>query len=140
MGYIFLIAIMLALSIGASQKGCGIKCFSFSCRYNRSGKCGRKEITVYDNTVKGLCLHHTESMKERILDPMQEKRMITSAGDSEFGKKMIDKIMKMQEEKLLKDPDTFDKWMNNVEAMELLIEKLSKTKNNEEFLNSMNQK
>jgi transcription termination factor Rho len=28
--------------------------------------------------------------------------------------------------------------LNNVEAMELLIEKLSKTKNNEEFLNSMN--
>jgi transcription termination factor Rho len=29
--------------------------------------------------------------------------------------------------------------LNNVEAMELLIEKLSKTKNNDEFLNSMNQ-
>ena len=29
--------------------------------------------------------------------------------------------------------------LNNIEAMELLIEKLSKTKNNEEFLNSMNQ-
>jgi len=29
--------------------------------------------------------------------------------------------------------------LNNVEAMELLIEKLSKTKNNTEFLNSMNQ-
>jgi transcription termination factor Rho len=30
--------------------------------------------------------------------------------------------------------------LSNVEAMELLIEKLAKTKNNEEFLNSMNQK
>jgi transcription termination factor Rho len=29
--------------------------------------------------------------------------------------------------------------LNNVEAMELLIEKLLKTKNNEEFLNTMNQ-
>ncbi|OGX15442.1 MAG: transcription termination factor Rho [Omnitrophica WOR_2 bacterium RBG_13_41_10] len=29
--------------------------------------------------------------------------------------------------------------LNNVEAMELLIEKLAKTKNNEDFLNSMNQ-
>ena len=29
--------------------------------------------------------------------------------------------------------------LNNVEAMELLIEKLAKTKNNDEFLNSMNQ-
>jgi transcription termination factor Rho len=29
--------------------------------------------------------------------------------------------------------------LSNVEAMELLIEKLGKTKNNDEFLNSMNQ-
>ena len=52
-------------------------------------------------------------------------------------------------EELLVKPDVLQKtWilrkvlneLNNVEAMELLIEKLSKTKNNEEFLNSMNQK
>ncbi len=35
-------------------------------------------------------------------------------GDSEFGKKMIDKIMRLQEEKLLKDPDAFAKWMGKV--------------------------
>jgi len=52
-------------------------------------------------------------------------------------------------EELLVKPDVLQKtWilrkvlneLNNVEAMELLIEKLGKTKNNEEFLNSMNQK
>ncbi|MDD2928010.1 MAG: transcription termination factor Rho [Candidatus Omnitrophica bacterium] len=51
-------------------------------------------------------------------------------------------------EELLVKPDVLQKtWilrkvlneLNNVEAMELLIEKLGKTKNNEEFLNSMNQ-
>jgi len=51
-------------------------------------------------------------------------------------------------EELLVKPDVLQKtWilrkvlneLNNVEAMELLIEKLSKTKNNEDFLNSMNQ-
>ncbi len=51
-------------------------------------------------------------------------------------------------EELLVKPDQLQKaWilrkvlneLNNVEAMELLIGKLSKTKNNEEFLNSMNQ-
>jgi len=51
-------------------------------------------------------------------------------------------------EELLLKPDWLQKvWilrkvlneLNNVEAMELLIEKLGKTKNNEEFLNSMNQ-
>lgn len=51
------------------------------------------------------------------------------------------------EELLLKSEELSRVWilrkvlneLNNVEAMELLIEKLSKTKNNEEFLNSMNQ-
>ena len=51
-------------------------------------------------------------------------------------------------EELLLSPDELSKvWilrkvlneLNNVEAMELLIEKLAKTKNNKEFLNSMNQ-
>ncbi len=51
-------------------------------------------------------------------------------------------------EELLVKPDHLQKaWilrkvlneLNNVEAMELLIDKLGKTKNNEEFLNSMNQ-
>jgi transcription termination factor Rho len=51
-------------------------------------------------------------------------------------------------EELLTKPEVLQKtWilrkvlneLSNVEAMELLIEKLSKTKNNEEFLNSMNQ-
>ena len=51
-------------------------------------------------------------------------------------------------EELLVKPDVLQKtWilrkvlneLNNVEAMELLVGKLSKTKNNEEFLNSMNQ-
>ena len=52
-------------------------------------------------------------------------------------------------EELLVKPDVLGKtWilrkvlneLNNVEAMELLIEKLGKTKTNEEFLNGMNQK
>ena len=50
------------------------------------------------------------------------------------------------EELLMKDSELTKVWilrkvlneLNNVEAMELLIEKLAKTKNNEEFLNSMN--
>jgi transcription termination factor Rho len=50
------------------------------------------------------------------------------------------------EELLMKDTELSKVWilrkvlneLNNVEAMELLIEKLAKTKSNEEFLNSMN--
>lgn len=51
------------------------------------------------------------------------------------------------EELLLKPEELQKVWilrkvlneLSNVEAMELLIEKLVKTKNNDEFLNSMNQ-
>ena len=116
--FIICVIIFVVIAMSLTSSGGGrppvIMCNSVSCSHNRLCRCTRKEIAIYDNTVKGLCLDHTESMKERILDPMQEKRMIKSSGDSEFGKKMIDKIMKAQEEKLLKDPDTFDKWMNKV--------------------------
>lgn len=108
MGYIFFMGIILAMSIGASQKGCGIKCFSSSCLYNRGGKCARQGISVYDNTVKGLCLYHTENMKQRVLDPMQGKQMIEVGKVNE---EAIGRIIQEEEEKLLKDPDAFAKWM-----------------------------
>ena len=108
----FILLVIVLCSIVSAGQGKIIVCNSISCKYNRLCRCARKEIAVYDNTVKGLCLHHTESMKERILDPMQGKRMIENS--SEFSSEMIDKIMKAQEEKLLKDPDAFAKWMGKV--------------------------
>ena len=116
-GVIFLMIAMSLMSSGTGNPPV-IACNSVSCRHNKLCRCTRKNIAVYDNTVKGLCLNHTESMKERILDPMQGtmqgKQMIESSGDSEFGAEMIEKIMKLQEEKLLKDPDTFAAWMDKV--------------------------
>ena len=112
---IICVVIFLVIAMSLASSGGGrppvIMCNSVSCSHNKLCRCTRKEIAVYDNTVKGLCAHHTESMKERILDPMQEKRITKS---DEFGSEMIEKIMKAQEEKILKDPDTFDKWMNKV--------------------------
>ena len=106
-----LLLFMVIVSLLEHHKSSVIVCNSISCTWNKLCRCTRRGISIYDNTVKGLCLYHTESMQERILDPMQEERIIESGGDSEFGKKMIDKIMKMQEEKLLKDPDAFARWM-----------------------------
>ena len=113
MGYIFLIAIIGALFLGASQKGCGIKCFSFRCRYNKSGKCERQEITVYDNTIKGLCLNHTDSMDDRVIEPLlnsgwsygskREIRIVSGGSKKKNGA--------MTDEKLLKNPAAFSKWM-----------------------------
>ena len=107
-----LLLFIIIVSLLDHHKSSVIVCNSTSCAWNKLCRCTRREISVYDNTVKGLCLQHTEGIKERILDPMQEKRIIESDGDSEFGKKVIDKIMKMQEEKLLKDPDAFARWMD----------------------------
>ena len=110
---IICVVIFLVIAMSLASSGGGrppvIMCNSVSCSHNRLCRCTRKEIAVYDNTVKGLCAHHTESMKKRILDPIQEKRIIESS--DEFGSEMTDKIMKAREETLFKDPDAFAKWM-----------------------------
>ena len=112
MAYFILFTVMAVLSIGASDRGCGIKCFSFSCGHNKGGRCSRKEAAVYDNTVTGLCLHHTKNMKQRILDPMQGNCIIENNGG--FSSEMMDKAMKAQEERILKDPNAFAKWMGRL--------------------------
>ena len=68
---VFLFIIIMCMVIGANSSGCGIKCYSYSCRHNKGGKCRRKEIVVYDNTVTGLCLNHTDNMNNRVIKPME---------------------------------------------------------------------
>lgn len=109
---IIILGLMLVLIFSYLNQFCCIKCFSFSCKYNKDGRCIRKNITIYDNTVKGLCLFHTENMTRRILEPMKKIRMV------ERGKgnpQMIEKIMKAQDEiedpELLKNPEAFADWM-----------------------------
>ena len=108
-GFLTLIFILCSFALMGQSKSSVVMCNSTSCTWNKLCRCTKKEISVYDNTVKGLCLNHTESMKERILDPMREKRIIET--NSGFGTEMIDKAMKLQEEKLLEDPKAFAKWM-----------------------------
>ncbi len=52
-----------------------VRCRSFTCTHNTQGKCRKGVISVYDNTVKGLCYDHTQDMRERILEPMVKKGM-----------------------------------------------------------------
>lgn len=106
-----LLVIVTLASRGEMGRSTVVMCNSCACKWNKLCRCTKGKIAVYDNTVKGLCLNHTEDMKERILDPMREKRMIESSCNSKFGTEMMDKIMRLQEEKLLKDPDAFAKWM-----------------------------
>ena len=113
MAYLILFTVITALSIGASQRGCGIKCFSFSCRHNKGGRCSRKEIAVYDNTVEGLCLSHTSNMKDRVLEPMRETRLLERYEHETYV--VADALKKTQEdmkdEELLKNPNAFARWM-----------------------------
>ena len=107
---VFLFIIIMCMVIGAnSSSGCGIKCFSFTCQHNRGGKCRRKNIVVYDNVIKGLCLNHTDNMNKRIIEPMKnagfhEEHCVTV----KFSAKAQEEI---KDEVLLKNPKYFSAWM-----------------------------
>ena len=105
---LLLVVVVSLLESAEQHKSSVVVCNSISCTWNKLCRCTRRAIAIYDNTVKGLCLYHTEDIKERIFDPMREKRMIES---SEFSSEMMDKIMKAQEDKLLKDPNAFAGWL-----------------------------
>ena len=83
-----------------------IMCGSFSCIYNRRARCIRKEISIYNNIVTGLCLDHSETMSKRIIEPMNKVKVVER---SEPNPQMITKIMKAQEDKrdfeLLNNPN-----------------------------------
>jgi len=89
-------AVFVSVLSAGQCKANVVMCSSFSCVYNKKARCTKKEVAIYDNTVKGLCLDHSESMDKRILEPMG-------------------KIMQAQEEikdsELLKNPKAFAKWM-----------------------------
>jgi hypothetical protein len=70
------------------------------------GRCSRGQIAVYDNTILGLCLYHTESMKVRVLDSFEQGRKMGKM-DGEIA--MLDKLI--TDKDLLKDPKAFDEWM-----------------------------
>ena len=94
---IIILGLMLMLGFIQLNQACSVKCFSFSCKHNRNGRCGREKLTIYDNTVIGLCLHHTENMTKRILKPMAQIK----------GRVQED----MEDEELLKNPEAFADWM-----------------------------
>jgi hypothetical protein len=104
---------VFVLSAGQSNASV-IMCGSFSCIYNRRARCTRKEISIYDNTVTGLCLDHSETMTKRIIEPLNKAIGVER---SRPNSQMITKIMKAQEDKrdseLLNNPKAFAKWMKN---------------------------
>jgi len=101
-----LFIVMLGVVMSANNSVCGVKCFSFGCRHNRGGRCNKKEITIYDNTVTGLCLYHTDSMKKRVINPVS--KVLNEHKHNAILVKMQDHT---KDEELLKNPKAFSAWM-----------------------------
>lgn len=101
---IIILGLILVLVFMQLNQASSVKCFSFSCKHNRKGRCGRGKVTIYNNTVIGLCLYHTENMTERILEPMKEIKR----GN---GILQIKAQEGTEDEELLKNPNAFARWM-----------------------------
>ena len=108
---ILLAIVMLAMSV-EQGKSSVVVCNSISCKYNRLCRCTRKNIVVYDNTVTGLCLYHTDSMKDRVLEPMRKSNLLEQYQHEVY---VADTFAKREEEakdnELLKNPNAFARWM-----------------------------
>ena len=100
---IFLVVTMSVVLIGQNKTSV-IFCDSFSCVWNKRCTCTKNKIAIYDNKARGMCLYHTSAARA----PVRKERIIEGCG---FDDKVLDKIFELQDEKLLKDPDTFAKWM-----------------------------
>ena len=115
--FILLGALFASLFWVRQSKTAVVSCTSFGCSYNKGGHCGKPKIIIYDNTIIGLCLYHSESMEKRILEPLNKGAVV------ERGKpnpKMINKIMRTQEKsrdsELIKNPKAFARWMRRLGA------------------------
>ena len=108
---IFLAIAMLAMSAERGKVSV-VMCNSTSCTWNKLCRCTRRNIAVYDNTVKGLCLHHSESMKDRVLEPMKTSKLLERYEDeTQAAEAMNDIKERFKDEELLKNPNAFAKWM-----------------------------
>ena len=108
---ILLAIVMLAMSV-EQGKSSVVVCNSISCKYNRLCRCTRKNIVVYDNTVTGLCLYHTDSMKDRVLEPLKKSGLLEQYQHETY---VADTLTKIEEDakdnELLKNPNVFARWM-----------------------------
>ena len=109
--FIFVMLVILVLSVPVIASYTRVsKCNSMSCNHNnKKGKCILREVVIYDNKVTGLCLWHTDNMKQRLLDPLITGIAI---GKKSSTLEVIDELAKgFEDRKAIKDPGVFEKWM-----------------------------
>ena len=108
---VLLVAAVLSTST-EQGKSSVVMCSSVSCKWNRLCRCTRKDIAVYDNTIQGLCLHHTSNMKDRVLEPMKKSKLLEQYEHETYVAEAMDKMRgKSKDEELLKNPAAFSRWM-----------------------------
>lgn len=106
----FALLIIAILCVSAEKPTARVVlCQSVDCEWNSLCRCTRQRIGITDALIKGVCVYHTQDMKDRILKPPPTRKAVMGCGVVD--ENMLDKIMELQDEKLLKDPDAFDKWM-----------------------------
>ena len=110
---LLVLLVVAVLSTSAEQgKSSVIVCNSISCSWNKLCRCTRKNISIYYNTVTGLCLHHTDSMKDRVLEPMRKNKLLERYEYETYVADMLaEKEENAKDEELLKNPDAFARWM-----------------------------
>lgn len=86
-----------------------VLCQSLDCNWNKLCRCTRDRVGIADAMVKGLCAHHTQHMRDRIIEPLPTKKVVIEHGKVNY--KMLDKICAGQDEDILKDDAVFDDWM-----------------------------
>ena len=110
---LLVLLVVAMLSTSAKQgRSSVVMCSSVSCKWNKLCRCTRKNIAIYDNTVQGLCLHHTSNMKDRVLEPMRKSRLVERYEREVY---VADTLAKREEEakddELLKNPNAFARWL-----------------------------
>jgi hypothetical protein len=110
---ILLAVALLFVACSAGSPGTRLKkCYSFDCKKNHRGKCVMREIEVYDNGVKGMCLWHTDNMYDRVLDPIKKGIAI---GEKQGKAKTIDSLLKEVENskdaKAIHSQEEFRLWL-----------------------------
>ena len=110
---LLVLLVVAVLSMSAEQgKSSVVMCSSITCSWNRRCRCTRKNIAVYDNTVTGLCLHHSDSMKDRVLEPMRKSRLLEQYEHETYVADMLaEREEDAKDEELLNNPVAFSRWM-----------------------------
>lgn len=109
---ISVIVFLLVLTIKQGGETTLVVCNSISCKWNKLCRCTRKRIAVYDNAVKGLCVHHSEDVMDRIEGAIKIGREVGAVDGKIEATGAIRRAIEASEDSaMLRDDKEFERWM-----------------------------